>query len=182
MSMIPTLVLLILLGVQMTPMELMSHRNVQVTTEENMCSGIILSTGIVLTAFHALEVDSKVFVNGKEAFIALVRPDIDLIVLHAETETLPDIVFGAGIGITTPVVAVGNPSGRIGLVSLGHVVYREKGHLFTDTLAMHGFSGGGLYTIDGVLIGMMQGIVGKEGHGSWIVISLSAEEIMKALK
>lgn len=181
--MIPTLVLLTLLrGVTMTPLELMSHRNVQVTTEEGMCSGIILSTGVVLTAFHALQTDSKVFVNGKEATLVQVRPDIDLIILHAETEDLPDITFATNVGIATPVVAVGNPSGMIGVVAVGHVVYREKGHLFTDTLAMHGFSGGGLYTTTGELVGMMQGIVGREQRGSWIVISMSAEEIIKALK
>jgi len=181
--MIPILVLLTLLrGVTTTPLELMSHRNVQVTTDENMCSGIILTTGVVLTAFHSLQVDSKVFVNGKEAAFVVVRPDLDLIVLHVETGEVPDIVFGTNIGITTPVVAVGNPSGMIGTMSFGYVVHMDKGHIFTDTLAMHGFSGGGLYTTDGVLIGLMQGIVGKEGHGSWMVVSLGADTIIKALK
>jgi len=181
--MIPTLVLLTLLrGVQMTPLELMSHRNVKVTTENSECSGIILSTGVVLTAFHALETDSTVKVNGKEAEIVVTRPDIDLIILHVETEEVPDITFGTGVGIATQVVAIGNPADTVGLVSLGRVVYIKDGRIYTDTLAMHGFSGGGLYTPDGVLIGMIQGICGKKESGSWVVLSLGAEEIMKALK
>lgn len=178
-----TLILFMLLrGITMTPLELMYHRNVQVTTEEGMCSGVILSTGVVLTAFHALEVDSKVFVNGKEAELFLVRPDIDLLVLHVETEDLPDITFGLNVGVAAPVIAVGNPNGMVGTISYGHIVHKKEGHLYTDTLAMHGFSGGGVYTTDGVLVGLMQGIAGREGRGSWVVISLNAEEITKALK
>jgi S1-C subfamily serine protease len=175
--------LVFLRSVTMTPMELMYHRNVQVTTEENRCSGVILSTGVVLTAFHVLQTDSKIYVNGKEAELVLVRPDIDIVILHAETESLPDIVFGTDVGIATPVVAIGNPNGMVGLVSFGFVVFRDdKDHLFTDTLAMHGFSGGGIYSTTGTLLGIMQGIMGSEDKGSWVVVSLGVETIMKALK
>jgi S1-C subfamily serine protease len=182
-AMTPIFFLLTLLaGVTMNPLEMMVHRNVQVTTENGECAGIILTTGVVLTAFHALETDSTIKVNGKEAEIALTRPDIDLIVLHVETEEVPDITFGTGVGVATPVVAIGNPVDTVGLISFGHVVFIKKNHIYTDTLAMHGFSGGGLYTTDGVLIGMMQGITGREKSGSWVVISVSAEIIIGALK
>jgi S1-C subfamily serine protease len=181
--MLPTFVVLLMLrSLTMNPLELMTRRNVLVETETSQCSGVILSTGVVLTAFHALETDSVIKVNGKEAKIRIVRPDIDLIVLIVETEEVPDITFGMGVGIGTPVVAVGNPVNLTDVVSFGFVVQTKDAHLFTDTLAMHGFSGGGLYSTEGVLLGMMQGIIGNEKNGSWVVVSLGAKEIVEALR
>jgi S1-C subfamily serine protease len=178
-----TLFLLSLLaGVTMTPLQEMVARNVVVETDESRGSGIVLSTGVVLATFHSLDVDNTIKINGKDARIGLVRPDLDLLVLYGETPEVPDIVFGLGAGIGTEVIAVGNPQTFTGVVSLGHIVYMEGDFIFTDTLAMYGFSGGGVYTTSGQLLGMIQKMCGKEGHGSWMIRAISSEGIIKAVE
>lgn len=175
------LLILTLGGSPMTPLEQMVARNVVVETEESRCSGVILETGIVLTVFHALDTDSGIMVNGKEAKVVLIRQDIDLIVLRVPTDKVPDITFGTGIGVTKQVVQVGNPARFTGVVSIGRVILTDEKYLFTDTLAIPGLSGSGLYSVEGHLVGLVQKMFGAKS-GSWITRALRAEEIIKALE
>lgn len=166
----------------MTPMETMVHRNVVVETDEGRCSGIVLSTGIVLTVFHALETGSTVKVDGKEAEIVAVHPEADIILLSVETEELPQVTFGVSVGVTTSAFQIGNPLKMTGVLSIGRVVMYDDKYLYLDCLAIKGFSGGGVYTSNGELIGIVQTMTGIEGSGSWMIRALKAEQIMKALE
>lgn len=170
-------------GAQMTPLEQMVARNVVVETEDSKCSGVILETGIVLTVFHALDVDSGIKVNGRAARIVLVRPDIDLLVLKTNTDKFPQVTFGTNVPVTTEVVQIGNPAGFQNVVSTGRVILIEGKYFFTDTLAMHGMSGAGVWDTDGNLVGLVQKMFGSiRTGGGWIVRSLNGETIIKALE
>lgn len=180
--MLATFVFVAMLGGTMTPLEMMVRRNVVVETNESRCSGVILSTGIVLSVFHAIEIDSDIKVNGKEAKIVLIRPDLDMIVLRTTTDKLPDVVFGINIGIATPVISVGNPLNMDGLVSRGFILFKENKHIYLDIIAMPGFSGGGIYTENGELIGLAQKMRGAKSGGSWMAQALRSERIIEALE
>ena len=166
----------------MTPIEQMVSRNVVVETDENKGSGIILSTGLVLSVFHVLENNSTVTVDGKEAEVVFVRPEMDIVVLKTETREIPDIVFSTDFGVLTQVFQIGNPLKLTGVMSTGRVVFYDKKYLYLDTLAVKGFSGGGVYNAQGELLGIVQTMMGIGGSGSWIIRALKSEEIIKALE
>lgn len=166
----------------MNPLETMVQRNVVVETDAGRCSGVVIATDTVLTVFHAFDTDSTVRVNGLEAKIVLVRPDIDMAILRVKTDSFPELTFGVDLPIGKQVIQVGNPINAKGVVSFGRVVFVDGKYLYLDTLAIKGFSGGGIYSLNGELVGVAQGMLGVEGAGSWVIRALRSEEIIKALE
>ena len=135
-------------------------------------SGIVVASGRVLTAAHALRRRSGevrvTFADGRsESATALgVDVDGDLAVLAVETGDAPPLAFAAGeAGIGTPVVALSNPGGR-GLratpgfvASTGRSFRGPRGRRIAGAIEHtaplpRGSSGGPLVDLDGGLLGL----------------------------
>ena len=95
----------------MKPITEATRRNVWVETDKMMGSGIIIQTGIVLTNFHVLEVDSTIMVDEKEAEILVVAPQLDLMLLKVDTKHVSPIRICTEVEIGEEVFYVANPKG-----------------------------------------------------------------------
>lgn len=132
------------------------NRNVLVETENSAGSGVILQTGLVLTASHLIETRSEIKVDGKVATIVIVDPINDLMILEVETAEYEPVALGRELRLLEPVISVGNPLQVDNVVNMGRVVKLrfEENFFLTDTLAIPGFSGGGVYNMQGELVGI----------------------------
>lgn len=151
-------------------------------------SGIIISdTGHILTCYHVIEDAQTISVrlsNG-ESYQASVlaydeQSDVAIIKIDSESELTP-VVFGSSDNLVLgdEVVAIGNPLGELGgSVTEGiisgldrEVSIQDKGTftvLQTSAAINGGNSGGGLFNMQGELIGMVNAKaedVGVEGLG-----------------
>lgn len=165
-------------------------------------SGVILSQdGYIITNNHVVHGATQVKVrltdgNEYEAKIVGMDAKTDIAVLKVEAEGLPAVVVGDsdGIEVGEPVIAVGNPLGRLGgSVTSGIVsaldrtitVGNEEMHLLQmDAAVSPGNSGGGLFNERGELIGIVNAKSGgenTEGIGFAIPVNTAvrvAEELM----
>ena len=144
-------------------------------------SGVIISEdGYILTCNHVIEGASNVTVklyNGDEYKATVVGFDskTDLAVVKIEASGLSPAVFGDedSIKIGQAAIAIGNPLGTLGnSVSSGIISALEREVtvsnqtmrlLQTDTPVNPGNSGGGLFDIDGNLIGIVNAKYKSEG-------------------
>jgi S1-C subfamily serine protease len=163
------LVLIVLLqgGCAMTTHEVVETaiaHHVYVDTVNKAGSGIILQGGLVLTVAHIIEIGSPIRVDGKEAEIIQVVPEIDTMILSVDTHDLPQLKFNEAYKLLEPVVVIGNPLDIYGVVSIGRIVKIDikKNLIYTDNIVMPGFSGGGAYTMDGELLGMIAAAKGGD--------------------
>lgn len=126
-------------------------------TKSNECSGLVLHTNLVVTAFHCLEVGSKTRFNLHFATIAKVTPELDLVFLTIETGDFGNVRFGdASVG--DPVYYMGNPGSHRCVRVEGRVADKDDTHLFIDGMIRAGASGSGVYNAAGELVGIMQGL------------------------
>lgn len=153
-------VLLLSWGCHMTTNHVVEQaiaHHVYVDTESKAGSGIILQTGLVLTVAHLVEIGSVIRVDGKEAEILQIVPQIDTMILSVDTHELPDLKLNEHYKLLDTVIIIGNPLNVYGVVSMGQIVKIDvkENLIYTDNVVMPGFSGGGAYTADGELLGMV---------------------------
>lgn len=128
-------------------------RHVSVSTEDTHATGFILATNLVLTCFHALQVDSDIFVGGKLAKVVAVSTKYDFALLAVETvemETIQTSVFNIG----EKVFYVGDPGKHRGALIQGYVADFMEDHIYIDARTVSGASGSAVYNQEG-FIGML---------------------------
>jgi len=117
------------------------------------CSGVILRTDTVLTAAHCA-IGDTFRVNGKEATVIKIDKGADLLLLRVKTERFRMVTFGKvvmGQDVMT-VPDYGPPFNRI--LFFGRVSSLPKGQIWSDLKAAPGFSGSGLFDLDGRMVGL----------------------------
>ena len=142
-------------------------------------SGFIISAdGLVVTNNHVVEGADEILVflnDGRRLPATLVGADTkaDLAVLKVEATDLPFVEFGdsdtAEVGDW--VMAIGNPFGLGGSVSLGIVSARNRDiqsgpyddFIQTDAAINQGNSGGPLFDMDGKVVGINTAIIARGG-------------------
>ena len=148
-------------------------------------SGVVISAdGYVLTCYHVVESAKSVRVtlnSGKSYNATLVGcdADSDLAVLRISAEDGENFVYAeqgcsADLVVGERVVAIGNPLGRLGgTVTDGIISATERTIQMSDGVSMtllqtnaainSGNSGGGLFNLDGKLIGIVNAKYAAEG-------------------
>jgi len=143
-------------------------------------SGFIIDPdGIVVTNKHVVEKADEITVtlaNGDEykAEVVAMDRETDLAVLRMETdERMPHVDFGSSDGARVGewVVAIGNPFGLGGSVSVGIISARNRDiraglyddFIQTDAAINRGNSGGPLFNMDGEVIGINTVIFSQTG-------------------
>jgi S1-C subfamily serine protease len=117
------------------------------------CSGVILRTDLVLTAAHCA-VGDTFRVDGKEASVVKIDKATDLLLLKTRTERFRMVTFGKVVMAQDVMAApdFGPPFNRI--LFFGRVASLPNGHIWSDLKAAPGFSGSGLFDLDGRLVGL----------------------------
>lgn len=139
---------------------------------ENVGSGVILnSKGYVLTNHHVIKDISRIMVRmsgGKDHFAELVGADplTDLAVLKFSTFRnipYPDFAESQNMGVGDWVMAIGNPYGLEGTVTVGVIsgmgrsnlgIVNYENFIQTDASINPGNSGGPLINLNGEVIGI----------------------------
>lgn len=151
-------------------------------------SGVVIDTDRVLTNAHNLHGDEVriYFADGREAEgkVLGVDGDGDLAVVDVKTNGAPPLEWGDGttLGVGSPVVALGNPSGRGPRVTFGFVSgvgrsfrgprgRRVAGAVEHTAPLMPGSSGGPIVDLDGQLLGIN---TNRLGSGFYLAIAADA--------
>jgi len=139
---------------------------------ESVGSGVILdSDGYILTNYHVIQGLDRILIrlfNGREYFGKVLGYDVqtDLAVLRISTlRILPEPKFGHSLNAKVGewVMAIGNPYGLEGTVTVGIISGKGRPHLDgthfdsliqTDASINPGNSGGPLINLDGNIIGI----------------------------
>ena len=146
-------------------------------------SGVIVETGLVLTAKHMGERPYTEFqINGKPAKVVAQSATYDVMLLSASTAKFGKAKLQEKTYLGEPVFYVGNPEEHNGLLSRGHVVFLGDGGIHTDTLGAMGFSGSGLWNEKGELIGIQVTMEGFDVVGFKLSIAVPIAEAKKLLK
>lgn len=154
-------------------------------------SGFIIdATGIIVTNNHVIEGASEIMVfltDGRRLEARVLGSDdkTDLAVLKVDSKTpLPFVEFGdsttAEVGDW--VMAIGNPFGLGGSVTLGIVSARNRNidsgpydsFIQTDAAINQGNSGGPLFDMDGKVVGINTAIISRTGGGLGIGFAVPA--------
>lgn len=147
------------------------------------CSGVILRTDLVLTAAHCA-VGSTFRVDGKAASILKIDKNTDLMLLSVKTERFRMVTFGK-VTMGQDVMSVpdyGPPFNRI--LFFGRVASMPEGQLWSDLKAAPGFSGSGLFDLDGRLVGLNNRFLFHESNVQVVLcaVSVPADVIREFLK
>jgi serine protease Do len=168
----------------------------------SMGSGFVIDpAGILVTNNHVIEGAEKIearFTDGTvlAAELVGVDPKTDLAVLRVKpTTALPTVAFGDSdkIRVGDWVIAIGNPFGLGGSVSLGIVSARNRDinagpyddFIQTDAAINKGNSGGPLFNMSGEVIGVNTAIFSPSGGSVGIgfsVPSATARGVVQQLK
>ena len=140
-------------------------RSVIVQTSEGRGTGVIISKGVILTNAHLFHEDVEITVNGKKAAVLKKDSERDLMLLFAETASLPSLTLANTITQDDEIVVVGNPLGHTGMVTRGHIIDITASKVYIDAHIFFGSSGGGVYNSQGELVGVVVGIEGGTGDG-----------------
>jgi len=160
-------------------------------TMTSMGSGFIVdSSGIVVTNNHVVEGAATIEVHMQDDTILKAElvgrdPKTDLAVLRVKTsKPLPTVHFGDSdrLRIGDWVMAIGNPFGLGGSVSLGIVSARNRDinagpyddYIQTDAAINKGNSGGPLFSLKGEVIGINTAIFSPTGGSVGIGFSVPA--------
>ncbi len=152
----------------------------QQSEARSLGSGFIVSPdGVVVTNNHVIEGATEILVfltDGRRLVAEVVGADdkTDLAVLKIESsEPLPFVPFGDSDGAEVGdwVMAIGNPFGLGGSVTLGIVSARNRdiqsgpydSFIQTDASINQGNSGGPLFNMDGEVVGINTAIVARGG-------------------
>jgi serine protease Do len=172
-------------------------------TSQALGSGFVWSPdGIIVTNNHVVEGASRIsviFQNATKVPARLigVDPDSDLAVLRVDSKGLQAAPIGTSsdLMIGETVIAVGNPFGLSGTVTIGvvsalgrSVPSKEAGRTFTDFIQTDasinpGNSGGPLLNIDGKVIGINTAIYANaQGIGFAIPVDRAKKVIQDLLR
>lgn len=154
--------------------------------QEGAGSGVIISEdGYIITNTHVINEATSIIVrlrNGHEYTASVVGSDIttDIAVIKIEAKGLTAITFGdsENIVVGQTIVAIGNPLGELGgTVTSGIIsakdreltINKQNMNLLQFSAAVNpGNSGGGLFNLDGELVGIVNAKnsdIGIEGLG-----------------
>jgi serine protease Do len=172
--------------------------------ESSLGSGVIVSSdGYVLTNNHVVSGanDIEVSLADKRSFkAAIVGPDpmTDIAIIKLDAKDLPVLVLGNSdsINVGNFVLAVGNPFGLSGTITMGIVSAKGRGNLGiegyenfiqTDAAVNPGNSGGALVNVHGELIGINTAIYagrsgGNQGIGFAVPINMARQVMDQILK
>ncbi len=151
--------------------------------QRGLGSGVIVSAdGYVLTNNHVVSGanDIEVLLADKRTFKATIvgtDPMTDIAVVRLDAKNLPVLTLGNSdsINVGNFVLAVGNPFGLSGTVTMGIVSAKGRGNLGiegyenfiqTDAAVNPGNSGGALVDVHGELIGINTAIIAGENGGN----------------
>src|SRR3569833_2086641 len=159
---------------------------------DSVASGVIVSSGgYIVTNCHVVEGESRIRIrlaSGREyeGRVAGCDSHSDLALIKIEAHGLEPARFGDSRHLRPgePVIAIGNPLGFENSVSLGIVSanrpgpIRVDGHTLGDTIQTdasinQGNSGGGLFTMDGRLVGINSAIMVPHGGAGSIGIGFA---------
>lgn len=162
----------------MIPVHEATLRNVWVETKNHIGSGVMIRDNLVLTNFHMADVDSTVSVNDKEAEILAVDPLHDLMLLRVPLSVhLPPIRISTKVRVTEEVFYLGNTNQHRDYTSFGRITFMDGKYLYSDTTAVEGSSGGGLYNKRGELLGL------NDGHEFHVIMfHVPAADILRFLE
>ncbi len=143
-------------------------RNGQV---ESLGSGVVISpAGLILTNYHVVDEGEAMTVRFRDGKTYRVRGTVgidraqDVAVIKVDAPDLPAVRLGDSeqVEVGQEVVAISNPRGFINTVSTGIVSARDRTigrdrvrYLQTTAPISAGSSGGGLFNIEGELIGLL---------------------------
>lgn len=169
--------------------------------QEGAGSGVIISEdGYIITNTHVISEATSIIVrlhNGQEYTASIIGSDIttDIAVIKIEVKGLSPIIFGdsKNIVVGQTVVAIGNPLGELGgTVTSGIIsakdreltINKQNMNLLQISAAVNpGNSGGGLFNLDGELVGIVNAKnsdVGIEGLG-FAIPANDAQDVAKQL-
>jgi serine protease Do len=159
-------------------------------------SGFIIDgkNGIIVTNNHVIDGAEEIQVNlhdGSKLTATLIGKDskTDIALLKVEPETeLKAVKFGssAGIRVGDWVMAIGNPFGLGGSVTVGIISAKARNinsgpyddYLQTDASINKGNSGGPLFNMDGEVIGVNTAIISPTGGSIGIGFSVPADTVV----
>ena len=158
---------------------------------QSLGSGFVIDpSGVIVTNNHVIQDADEITVNfadGSQLDAELVGrdPKTDLAVLKVEPEEpLKAVAFGDsdGVRIGDWVMAIGNPFGLGGSVSIGIVSARGRNinagpyddFIQTDAAINRGNSGGPLFDMDGDVVGINTAIISPTGGSIGIGFSIPA--------
>jgi serine protease Do len=144
-------------------------------------SGFIVDpSGVIATNRHVIAGADHIYISGHgfeqvPAKVLFQTNQIDLAVLKIDVpQTLPAVTFGDSdqLRIGDPVMVIGNPLGIGESVSIGIVSALDRDlrispyddFIQTDAAINHGNSGGGMFDMDGKLIGVASALISSEGN------------------
>ena len=158
-------------------------------TVNSMGSGFIIdATGLIVTNNHVVEGADSIQVHMQDGTVMKAElvgrdPKTDVAVIRVKpVKPLPLVAFGDSdkVRIAEWVIAIGNPFGLGGSVSLGIVSARNRDinagpyddYIQTDAAINKGNSGGPLFDIDGKVIGINSAIFSPTGGSVGIGFSV----------
>lgn len=161
-------------------------------------SGFMISPdGVIVTNNHVIENADEIVVNfadGKSLPATLVGrdPKTDIAVLKVEPEApLPYVAFGSSEAMRVGdwVMAIGNPFGLGGSVSVGIVSARNRDinagpyddFIQTDAAINRGNSGGPLFNLDGDVIGVNTAIISPSGGSIGIGFAVPSDLVQNVV-
>jgi len=172
--------------------------------EHSLGSGVIVnSSGYILTNNHVVSGANEIEVSlsdNRNFKATIVGTDsmTDVAVIKLDASDLPVLVLGDSdsMNVGNFVLAVGNPFGLTGTVTMGIVSAKGRGNLGiegyenfiqTDAAVNPGNSGGALVNVRGELIGINTAIVagstgGNQGIGFAVPINLARQVMDQILK
>lgn len=177
---------------------------VYIITSSGSGSGFIYSReGYIVTNHHVVEGDRRfevVFANGERQMARLVSSDIDSDLAVIKVDQPPEgvepleLATDENLQVGQLVVAIGNPFGEQGSMSLGIVsglgrslpsqrgqttgsTYSLPEVIQTDAPINPGNSGGPLLNLDGEVIGVNAAIASQGGIGSGVGFAIPAKAI-----
>jgi serine protease Do len=179
-------------------------RTPQRQLESSLGSGVIVnSSGYILTNNHVVSgaTDIEVSLSDRRSFKATIigtDPMTDVAVIKLNASNLPVLVLGDSdsLNVGNFVLAVGNPFGLAGTVTMGIVSAKGRGNLGiegyenfiqTDAAVNPGNSGGALVDVRGELVGINTAIVagnggGNQGIGFAVPINMARQVMDQILK
>ena len=146
-------------------------------------SGIIIdSNGEILTNYHVIEgaTDVAVYFNdgssyNEEVYVQDYDKDLDLAILKINKKSLNAIKIGDSdsLELGESIIAIGSPLGYFNTVTEGIVSAIRTDSIQISAAISHGSSGGGLFNINGELVGVTYaGVEDAENLGFAIPINL----------
>lgn len=166
---------------------------------QSLGSGFVLDgeEGIIITNNHVIEGADEVTANfndGTKLVAEIIGTDekTDIAVLKVKPETpLKDVSFGdsEGIRVGDWVMAIGNPFGLGGTVTVGIVSARNRdinsgpydNFIQTDASINRGNSGGPLFDMDGNVIGINTAIISPSGGSIGIGFAIPAKTAIRVI-